>query len=543
MSAYPIYQVDYYKNFREMLFGIAQKYAQKSAITWYPRTGCAQTKSYRDLEMDALLFAEALCAHGLQGKHIAIAAENSYEWVCAFLGIVACGSVAICIDAKQTAESMLGMAKCADAEMVLVSQRVAPLLCPLLLEADIQTVVMGAYRGVQSLEEFCSAGRESAQGKDTAAHCRIDGKQPAAIVFTAGTTGLPKPVVLSQQGLMTNASEYIAMISPAPKVFCSLPFYCPHGLTCGLLGILIGGANLGISGAENQEDMSAFDAQSIIALPHRAVQLYQKLMEGVRQAGRQRQVKRLLKVNAFLHRMGIRRPYRQLVQAKKRITGQLEMIVCGGAHLPRMVAQNLLAFGVLVLECYEAAECSPLIAANRKHSYEFSSGGHVLPSLELRVIDGEICVRGPSVMLGYYGREQETKEVLRDGWFHTGDMGHRNRRKFLYIAGRKKNLITLKNRRKISAEEIEMYLAELPLVKEAVAYGDMGEGPAGGAKLAVLIYPDEAQCKGMGQREILERLQREIDWLNLKLPAYKQIQTVHLRGSAFEKTLSYKIKR
>ena len=187
MSAYPIYQVDYYKNFREMLFGIAQKYAQKPAVTWYPRTGCAQTKSYRDLEMDAFLFAEALCAHGLQGKHIAIAAENSYEWVCAFLGIVACGSVAICIDAKQTAESMLGMAKCADAEMVLVSQRVAPLLCPLLLEADIQTVVMGAYSGVQSLEEFCSAGRESAQGKDTAAHCRIDGKQPAAIVFTAGT--------------------------------------------------------------------------------------------------------------------------------------------------------------------------------------------------------------------------------------------------------------------------------------------------------------------------------------------------------------------
>ena len=157
-----------------MLFGIAQKYAQKPAITWYPRTGCAQTKSYRDLEMDAFLFAEALCAHGLQGKHIAIAAENSYEWVCAFLGIVACGSVAICIDAEQTAESMLGMAKCADAEMVLVSQRVAPSLCPLLLEADIQTVVMGAYRGVQSLEEFCSAGRELTQGKDTVSYTHLD---------------------------------------------------------------------------------------------------------------------------------------------------------------------------------------------------------------------------------------------------------------------------------------------------------------------------------------------------------------------------------
>ncbi len=189
----------------------------------------------------------------------------------------------------------------------------------------------------------------------------------------------------------------------------------------------------------------------------------------------------------------------------------------------------------MVLEGYGITECSPLISVNRKHSYEISSVGHLLPSFELKLCDGEIWVRGPSVMLGYYQDEQATKQVLENGWFKTGDVGHYSHRKFLYITGRKKNLIVLKNGKKIAPEEIEAYLKELAIVREVVAYGAPNGSSADDVKLAVMVYPDRDQCQGMSDYEILELLQQQVEQVNRKLPAYKQIQMVNLRSDEFEK--------
>lgn len=546
MSAYPVFNVDYYDNFRELLLGISEKHADRPAVTWYTRRGEEQTRSYGRLGRDALCFGEALCLAGLQGEHIAIASENSYEWIYAFLGITASGSVAVCVDVEQSEQAILDMILRADVKMLVASASVAPLLAPALLRSGVRIVVIGDCPEMQSIEQFCAAGRERvrAGGRD-ALKTKISKNQVAAIAFTSGTTSLPKPVMLSHYGLVTNASESIAMVTPTPKVFSSLPFYHTYGLTCGVMCILISGANLGINGDMKRmgRDLMAFDPQIMFAVPLMVEMLHKKLMAGVEQAGKRRQVDKLLKLNAFLHRMGIRRPYRQLVEAKKRGMGQLETIICGGAHLSRTVAQNLLAFGVLVLEGYGITECSPLISVNRKHSYEISSVGHLLPSFELKLHDGEIWVRGPSVMLGYYEDEQATKQVLENGWFKTGDVGHYSRKKFLYITGRKKNLIVLKNGKKIAPEEIEAYLKELAMVREVVAYGAPNGSSADDVKLAVVVYPEHAQCEGMSDYEILEHLQQQVEQVNRKLPAYKQIQMVNLRSDEFEKTASQKIKR
>ena len=548
MSAYPIYKVDYYDNFKELLLGISGKFADKPAITWFTRKGEERMRSYRQLGEDALAFGEALYAQGLRGAHIAIASENSYEWIYAFLGITASGSVAVCVDVEQAIESILCMIRRSDAKMVLASATVAPMLKPALDKDGVRLVVVGACTcpGMESIEQFCACGRERlAQGSQAVAQTKIDKRQMAAIAFTSGTTSQPKPVMLSQYGLVTNASESIAMVTPTQKVFTSLPFYHTYGLTCGVMCILISGSSLGINGDMKRmgRDLMAFDPQIMFAVPLMVEMLHKKLMMGVEQAGKKRQVEKLLKLNAFLHRCGIRRPYRQLVQAKEKGLGQLETIICGGAHLSRAIAQNLLAFGVLVLEGYGITECSPLISVNRKHAYELSSVGHLLPSFELKTREGEIFVRGPSVMLGYYKEDQETAQVLKDGWFCTGDVGYRNRRKFLYITGRKKNLIVLKNGKKIAPEEIEQYVKELPLVREVVAYGAPNGNSADDVKLAIMIYPDAEQCRGMSSYEILEHLQQEVEKINMKLPAYKQIQMVNLRNDAFEKTASQKIKR
>lgn len=271
--------------------------------------------------------------------------------------------------------------------------------------------------------------------------------------------------------------------------------------------------------------------------------MHQKLMNEVDKAGKRALVSRLLRFNALLHKLGIRRPLPPLRKAKEAGLGQLKEIICGGAHLSKAISQDMLAFGIHVLEGYGITECSPLISVNRARSYKLSTAGLVLPSVRLEIRDEEIWVKGQSVMLGYYKDEAATAAVLVDGWFNTGDIGHLDKDGFLRITGRKKNLIVLKNGKKIAPEEIESYLKDLPLVKEVVAYGALSGDSTDDVRLAVIIYPDEGAAEGLAPYEVLERLQQDIDKVNQKLPTYKQIQMVNLRNDEFEKTASKKIKR
>jgi long-chain acyl-CoA synthetase len=200
-------------------------------------------------------------------------------------------------------------------------------------------------------------------------------------------------------------------------------------------------------------------------------------------------------------------------------------------------------FGIVCLEGYGITECSPLISVNRNKDYCFGSVGKILPCFQLKLQEDEILVRGDSVMIGYYKDKELTDSVLIDGWFHTGDLGVLDKNGFLHITGRKKNLIVLKNGKKVSPEEIETRVSQLPLVKEVIAYGASIGEVKDNARLAVMIYPDPDKTQGMNSYEVLNLLQKQIDELNVEYPSYKQIQLVNLRETPFEKTSAQKIKR
>ena len=207
------------------------------------------------------------------------------------------------------------------------------------------------------------------------------------------------------------------------------------------------------------------------------------------------------------------------------------------------ISLELKRFGIQTLQGYGITECSPLISVNRHQMNQPESVGVVVPGVELRFQEGEILVRGENVMLGYYKDEEMTREAMGDGWFHTGDLGYLDKRGFLYITGRKKNLIVLKNGKKVSPEEIESRIARLPLVKEVMAYGATTGQSTDDVKIAVIVYPDPKEAGGMTSYEILNTLQKEIESINGHYPSYKQIQLVNLRENEFSKTSSQKIKR
>jgi long-chain acyl-CoA synthetase len=225
------------------------------------------------------------------------------------------------------------------------------------------------------------------------------------------------------------------------------------------------------------------------------------------------------------------------------MAGNLHIIVSGGANLSEKISKDFELFGILILQGYGITECSPLVSANSNHSYKHGTVGHVLSSFELKFVDEEIWVKGPSVMKGYYKDPEQTAEVMEDGWFKTGDLGYLDRNGFLCLTGRKKNLIVFKNGKKLSPEKLEEMIRPLPLVKDVIVQGTASGSSTDDVKLTASIFPDAAQTADMSSYEILVALQKEIDRINDDLPGYQQIELLNMRDQEFERTSTKKIKR
>ena len=235
-------------------------------------------------------------------------------------------------------------------------------------------------------------------------------------------------------------------------------------------------------------------------------------------------------------------PYHE--QALEQLVGpNLKFIPCGGAQLSVKVAEELQAYGVGVYQGYGITECSPLIGSNMNKKNNPASVGFPIPQTQIRLDDGEILVKGPSVFKEYYKNTLLTEESFTDGWFHTGDIGYKDRKGYLHICGRKKNLIVFSNGKKVVPEELEGYIQEIPLVKEVMVYGASAGTAIDDVTLSALICIDEERADTNDTFQLLEQVQEEITKLNNRLPDYKRIQSVKLTESEFKKTSIQKKKR
>lgn len=534
-----------YRDLGHALQGIAA-HGSAPAVTWYSRAGKEETKSYDQLAADSAAFAAALVRNGCAGEHVAIACENSYAWLWTFFGITATGNVAVLIDEEQSEQMILTMMESADVHIAVVSESLAPLVRESLEQHGIRVIVDGYAKDCETLADFTARDEaRDAENLQALAKAFPSPEDVAVIAFTSGTSSLPKPVMLTQKGIALNACGSISMVKPTRRVFTTLPMYHTYGLTCGALCILFAGSELGVCGDIKRisRDFVLFDAEIIMAVPLLVEMLYRRLVLGMETAGYKKVCDYALKYFGMRNAVGYRRPIGLLVKAKQKGLGRLTTIVCGGAHLAHSVADNMLAFGILVLEGYGITECSPLVSVNPVCCHEPHSAGQILPGYQVRIENGEILIAGEMLMKGYYKDPEGTAEAFDGEWFKTGDIGYLNGRGFLQITGRKKNLIVLKNGKKIAPEEIESYLEGAPLVREVIAHGAPSGESADDMRVAVTIYPDPEATQGMSSYEVLERLQRFVDGVNARLPSYKQIQMVNLSSGEFEKTSTRKIKR
>lgn len=547
MKMKPKRQTKYYSNFKEMLEDISEKYSGNTAITYYKRGKEKFEKTYSELKEDSFRFAGALLLNGLAGKHTAIISENSYEWLTAYFGIAVGGGVIVCIDTEHSDDIIKKMLEKADVEVVIVSPSMASLVKDMCADLNIKTIIeLGSEPNDIGINysEFCKNG-DSDEAAEKLAEIKYDTEKTVSIVFTSGTTSMAKPVMLSSRSILSNAAGSLELLDSRDKVFNSLPLYHTYGLTCGILCPIIRGLNVCISCDLRRLTMELenFKPNMLVAVPLIIEVIHKSYWGLIIKAGKKDYVIKRMGFERFVHRHG------SLIssEVKKCVKGtaleELDIILSGGAYLSKSIAENLLHFGVTVLQGYGATECSPSISCNSNDDFSLDSVGSVLPGNEVKIVDDEIYVRGKCLMNGYYKSEELTQEAFDDGWFKTGDLGYMDKRKHLHIMGRKKNLIVMKNGKKIAVEEMEQRFMELPIVKEVMIHGAQTGGSADDVKIAATIYPDPLLTENMSRYEILEKLQEFVNEMNKKLPLYKQVQMINIQETEFEKTAAHKIKR
>lgn len=498
------------ENLRDIVKYSALNYGEQAAYRYKVKKE-VEEKSYNQVYQDSMAVSRMVEAFGLKGKHIAIIGTTTYQWIMTYFGVTGSASVAVPIDAQLPADAICELLNRADVEMLVYDEIRADIVasvkeqCPQIK----QIISMQAEEekdGVLSWKQLLEENRGEYETE-------IDPNQLCTILFTSGTTGKSKGVMLSHRNLVENATCLDMKIPVGTVSMTLLPINHVYCLTMDIIKGMYIGTIICINDSimHVQKNMKLFQPEIILLVPLVIESIYAKL-----KAAGNLLPKKLIAQQAF--------------------GGKLKTICSGGAYLNPEYVEKFAEYGITILQGYGMTECSPVISNNLEWDNRVGSVGKLLPNCEAKIVDEEIWVKGSSVMMGYYKMPEETAETLEDGWLKTGDLGYVDEDGFVYITGRKKNLIILANGENVSPEEIENQISKEDLVKEIIVRET-------DKVIQAEIFPDYEYAKKKRIHDIPAKLQEIIDEYNKTAPVYKRILDMVVRETEFEKNTSKKIKR
>ncbi len=487
---------------RDIIHYAAETYGENPAIRYKVKKEIV-TKTFRDVKADSEAFSRVLEHFGMLGDHVAVIGPTTYEWIISYFGTANSGSVIVPLDAQLPAKEVCELLNRADIHMLVYDSlrkdvaAMAQEMCPELRHFVCMQTELGPL-----LQEHAGSFQ-----------CTLDPDKMTAILFTSGTTGKSKGVMLTHRNLTDNAACLDMKIPAGTVSMTVLPIHHAYCFTMDILKGLYIGVVICINDSimHVSKNLKLFKPEIILLVPMVIESVYKKLKEA-----------------------GGLLPKKMV--AKAGLGGNLKTIVSGGAFLPPELVSEFKEYGITILQGYGMTECSPVISTNLFWEAKEGSVGKLLPNCEAKVVDGELWIKGSSVMLGYYKMPEETKEALEDGWLCTGDLGYVDEDGFVFLTGRKKNLIILKNGENVSPEELENEISKDPLVKEIIVREK-------DAVIEAEIFPDLEYAKKKRIKDVPGKLQEVIDVFNQGLPAYKKVHSLKVREEEFEKTPSKKIKR
>lgn len=547
-------------NFKQMLEKNTVNYGDK-ALYVYKENGEMHEKSFTEFGIDVKNFTTALYELGLAGKKIAIIGDTHPWWMAAFYATIIAGGVAVPLDRELDPDQMAEFAKIAECSAIVYT----PALNAKVEGAADDLSFMEYFIPVSPSEfdngkvlPFAKAlekGASLVAGGDT----RYDDQESeldrmAAILFTSGTTGTSKGVMLSYKNFIACANACCrSMQYDKDDVLVSvLPIHHTYELsTTQISGTNIGATIVICEGVRYATRyFKEYKPTAVILVPLFLETIHKKIWAEIKKKGMEKKVRTAISVSDALLKTGVDIRDKMFSDVTSVFGGNLKSIVAGGAPLDPKIVKDFYSFGITVLQGYGITECSPLVSVNRPGKVVFNSVGQPVEGVEVKIDhlpdsvgdEGEILVKGENVMMGYYENPEATEAVLtEDGWFRTGDIGTVDKKGYIYITGRLKNVIIASNGKNIYPEELEDYLYRISAVKECVVIGrDSDEG----VQITAVIVPDyEVLGEGTSDTAVSFILKEAIAQINRSLPSYKHIARFELRKDPFERTLSKKIKR
>ena len=510
---------------------------------------------------------------GVKGNKVIVLGETSVQWITTYLSTVTAGGVIVPLDTGILEDEMVNFINLSEAKIVVYSKSFERFFTErgnelttveMFIQTDkstFTTTTSEAYEAgryttfnnILALGEYLYAGL----GERGFVLPEQDINKMSVLLFTSGTTGTSKGVMLSQKNIcavMKGIEPTLSILTKDDSVLSVLPIHHTYEMSAGILAPTIYGMTINISDGIKYvaKNMKQFQPSVMALVPLFVATLYKTIMKSVQKQGKEKTLKRGIKISNFLMKLHVDLRKKLFAQVLEALGGKLRFFIVGGAALNPELVENFKNLGVHISQGYGITECAPLISVISLTDYNPASCGKAMPGIQVMIdkenpddLTGEIVVKGDNVMLGYYNAPELTSEVISNGWFRTGDYGYVDKKGYIYITGRKKNIIIASNGKNVFPEEIEEYIGEIPLVEEVVVIGREGE-TKGDVQIVAIAVPNQDECQAAGltdETAIYNAIYEKINEVNKKLVAYKHINKLEIRNEPFEKTAAKKIKR
>ena len=508
--------------------------------------------TYEQLRNDVYALGTKLIDMGLKDKHIAIVGENSYNWIVSYLAIITGVGVAVPLDKELDSEQISKLLEKGDASAVLFSKGFLSSIDEIIENSKLEFAAClndtDKYTDVQTL---INEGRQLInEGSTVYEDSIVNVNELNVIMFTSGTTGFNKGVMISQNNLLVNIEQSCKAFGIYHKTVAVLPFHHIYENVCGMMAPIAMGMNIFINDSLKylSKNLKLVKPEMEVMVPLFLETMEKSIRVELKRMNVEKVFENSIKVSNFLLKSGI--DLRRLLFRKVHANfgGKLKAIVCGGAALKPELITFFGDIGITIHNGYGITECTPLISVNLNKKGEHFSVGKIFSSCEVKIDNkneegiGEILVKGPNVMIGYYKDDESNEKSFTNGWFRTGDYGSIDADKNLVICGRKKNLIVLSNGKNVHPEELEGYIyTMMPYVKEALVYIDRNK--KGSEVISTYVYLDQDFSSGKSLEELESILKEDLKKVNKKLPSFKKIQHIYIKEEEFEKNSSKKIIR
>lgn len=534
-----------FSSIREMLMMAVNEDGEKIAYKFKNPDGTVREVTYIEFYQTVEALGASLTEMGLGSSHIAIVSENRYDWIVAYLTVLQSAGVFVPIDRQLTTKEKLHLLTDSESEAVFCSKQyltwfVENKASMPNIKAFICFDIDKDTDGIISYKRLIAEGAKL--DKTAYDSLKSNENELKMLVYTSGTTGIAKGVMLSEHNLVSGVYYGLQVSRIYDTALSILPYHHTYESVCDILVNIHSHATLCINSVMRElvSDMQLYHPTNIYIVPAIAEFIYFLIMKNLKEKGKLKTFKKGVKISKAALRLGIDIRPKLFAELHNLFGGKLRKIVCGGAPIRPEMGEFFNDIGIPMTGGYGITECSPLVSVNDESSNDFNTAGHRLACLQWRIDEpngegiGEIAVKGDVVMLGYYKMPDKTAEAIRDGWFFTGDYGYITPDDQICITGRKKNIIVLSNGKNIYPEEIENLIMNIDCISEVVVRGlknSKGDEHALEAEVYLNEEKNESEVKALISEALAE------------LPNYKKITKVVIRKEPFPKTTSNKIIR